>query len=281
MTLLVAGPAGVDAQGLIAGSGLLAAVAAAPLASVQLWSRTGTFSQPVRELLARRGLDLSGVDFSGAVTVVSSDGALPAGSGHPLGGFEPTSADGLTAVLIIGLDPLATQQALRCARALQAPIVICAHAPELDLALPGAAPAEPASHLCDLRIESLAEAMRLTGTQDVLAAAHALQAAGAKAAVVTAGALGGLLVYGDRAVSYPVQPVVREHAGSGVAAAFAGALAGWCAGAGADFTALKRGCATASVVAGILAAGGPKRLLAADRAQYLERFNRLRRIAKY
>jgi sugar/nucleoside kinase (ribokinase family) len=281
MTLLIAGPAGVDAQGLISGSGLLAAVAAAPLSSVQLWSRTGTISQALREILGRRGVDLSGVDFTGPVAVVGADGQLPRSSGNPLGAFEPTSADGLTAVLVIGLDALATQQALRAARALQAPIVICAQCPELPLEVPGAAPLDPEAHQCDLRIESLREAMRLTGTQDVLASACALQAAGAKAVVVTAGALGGLLVYGDRAVSYPVQPVAREHAGAGVAAVFAGALAGWCAGAGADFTALKRGCATASVVAGIHAAGGPKRLLAADRAQYLERFNRLRRIAKY
>ena len=59
--------------------------------------------------------------------------------------------------------------------------------------------------------------------------------------------------------------------------------AAWCAGAGkADFRAVKRACAMASAVGGICAQGqGPLKLLAADRKEYLERFNRLRRAEKY
>ena len=111
--------------------------------------------------------------------------------------------------------------------------------------------------------------------------ARTLESLGAKCVILTAGPLGGLIVYRQKATTYPALPVETTD-GTGVGAAFAGALAAWLTGAGKDdFRAIKRGCAVASGVAGICAQGiGPKKLLGADRKEYLERFNRLRRAAK-
>jgi len=292
MTLLIAGALGVDALGVIAGAGGVAAIAAAPLAAVQLWARGGSLPPHPREILARRAIDLSGVTWDGPVSVFAADGRATQGSGACLGSCEPTSADGLRAVLVIGLAPAEELQALRAARALAAPLVIVSGSTQLaplqgvavrsgQPTAPATSPQEQDAAGIDVRIETLAAALRLTGAADALGAAKALQAAGAKAVVLTAGMLGGLLVFGDRAVSYPAQAIGEDPGHGGACAAFAGALAGWCEGAGANYTALMRGCATASVVAGIQVQGGAKRLLGADRAQYLERFNRLRRIAKY
>ncbi len=100
--------------------------------------------------------------------------------------------------------------------------------------------------------------------------------------ILTCGALGGVIAHGELCTTYPSLPQVPEaNLPSGAAlAAFAGTLAGWCAGAGVDFSGLKRGAAVASAVGGLLAHGGVRRLMGADRAQCLERFNRLRRAAK-
>jgi len=307
MTLLIAGALGIDAEGLIAGAGGLASIAAAPLASVQLWSRGGALAEHPREILSRRQIDLSGVTWDGAVPVFGADGRESTPVGTSLGSCEPTSADGLRAVLVVGLAPAEEVQALRAARALKAPILIVASSTQLDplkgvVVRSGQPSRRVASAIAttddgddandgdegahaeedgiDVRIETLASALRLTGTSDALAAAKALQAAGAKAVVLTTGMLGGLLVFGDRAVSFPVQAIPETLGQRGAFAAFAGALAGWCEGAGANYTALMRGCTTAGVVAGFQVQGGVKRLLGADRAQYLERFNRLRRLAK-
>jgi len=292
MTLLIAGALGIDAEGMIAGAGGLAAIAAAPLSSVQLWSRGGALAAHPREILARRQIDLSGVTWDGAVPVFGADGRQHEPGGAALGSCEPTSADGLRAVLVIGLAAAEEVQALRAARALAAPLVIVANsaqlAPLAGVAVRSGQPARPMAAadpdaddtMIDVRIETLAVGLRLTGTTDALSAAKALQAAGAKAVVLTAGMLGGLLVFGDRAVSFSVQAIPEVPGSRGALAAFAGALAGWCEGAGANYTALMRGCTTAGVVAGFLVQGGVKRLLGADRAQYLERFNRLRRLAK-
>ena len=292
MTLLIAGALGIDAEGMIAGAGGLAAIAAAPLSSVQLWSRGGSLAPHPREILTRRQIDLSGVTWDGPVPVFGADGRQAEPGGAALGSCEPTSADGLRAVLVIGLAPAEEVQALRAARALAAPLVIVAGSMQLapltgitvrsGQVARAAVTADAAADedAIDVRIETISAALRLTGTADALSAARALQAAGAKAVVLTAGMLGGLLVFGDRAVSFSVQAIPEVPGSRGALAAFAGALAGWCEGAGANYTALMRGCTTAGVVAGIQVQGGVKRLLGADRAQYLERFNRLRRIAK-
>jgi sugar/nucleoside kinase (ribokinase family) len=266
MTLLVAGALGLDADGLLAGAGGYAAIAAAPLSQVQLWTRAGDLPAQARAVLERRDIDLAGVGWEGPVPRIAAD-APPAAPLLPE--IEPTSAEGLRAVLAIGLGAEEGRARAAAAR-LGSPVLIVA-----DPAAPGAALE------ADVLVIALERALAATATTDPLAAARRLRADGAKAVVVTAGLLGGVIAYGDLATTYPALPV-PPRGDAGPAAAFAGALAGWCAGAGADFRALKRGCAIASAVAGLCAHGaGPKRLLAENREGYLERFNRLRRTTKF
>ncbi len=269
-TLLVAGPAGSDADGLLAGEGLLAAIAAAPLIRVQLWARAGAQARGFLGLLERRGVDASGLGLDGP-PVRCPAGSRPAPAPF-LPELEPTSAEGLGGSLLLGLDGAEAQRAQAAILTLAPPlqVQVCEHV------LP-AANAPPT-----LVVARLSSACRLTQTSDALAAARAIQACGVKSVVITAGMLGGVLVHGELATTYAAAPIHEAPvAGGGRASAvFAGALAGWCVGDGADFSALRRGCGIASAVAGIMVQGGVKRLMAADRAQCLERFNRLRRTSK-
>jgi sugar/nucleoside kinase (ribokinase family) len=284
-TLLIAGPLALDdlpgAPGLIGGVGGYAAIAAAPLAKTQLWARAGSgFTPQLRGILERHGVDLAGVSAEGA-----TPRGTPAGfqaNGTVLPGLEPTSADGLGGVLLIGLPPEEWRRAVAVAKRLpggDTRLLVASPRPG-DLA-DQAFRAECCA-TADVLVLSVRRAVDLTGTGTALAAARALQGLGAKTVVLTAGALGGLIAYRQKVVSYPAMPLEVVD-GTGTSAAFPGALAAWCAGAGKDdFKALKRGCAVASAVAGICVQGlGPKKLLAADRKEYLERFNRLRRLAKY
>lgn len=280
-SLLIAGPLALDdlpqAKGLLGGAGGYAAMAAAPLAHTQLWARGGQDIGPqVRGILDNRRIDLAGVDWSGPTIrggTKSNAAALPE--------VEPTAVDDLGAVLIAGLAPDEWRRAQRIVQALPgsegrslvaAPNVADLEDERFRAEVCGAA---------DVLIVPAAKAVALTVTIDVLAAGRALESLGAKCVILTAGPLGGLIVYRQKATTYTALPVETVD-GTGVGAAFAGALAAWLTGAGKDdFRAIKRGCAVASGVAGICAQGiGPKKLLGADRKEYLERFNRLRRAAK-
>jgi sugar/nucleoside kinase (ribokinase family) len=279
-SLLIAGPLALDdlpqGKGLLGGAGGYSAMAGAPLANTQLWSRGGSGITPqVRGILERRGIDLAGVSW---------DGETHQGQrliGPVLSEVEPTDAGDLGAVLLIGIPPDEWRRATRAVRALpggDSRTVVSAPRPDdLD-------DQRFRSEVCadaDVLILPSTRAMAMTATEDVFAAGRALGALGAKCVVLTAGPLGGLIVYRQKATTYPSLPIETVD-GTGVGASFAGALAAWLTGAGKDdFRAIKRGCAVASGVAGICAQGiGPKKLLAADRKEYLERFNRLRRAAK-
>jgi sugar/nucleoside kinase (ribokinase family) len=280
-SLLIAGPLALDdlpqAKGLLGGAGGYAAMAAAPLAHTQLWARGGHDIGPqVRGILERRGIDLAGVDWNGP-TIRAGAKALP----PALPEVEPTQADDLGAVLLVGLAPDEWRRAQRVVQALPgsegrslvaAPVISDLEDERFRAEVCGAA---------DVLILPAAQAVALTVTVDVLAAGRAFESLGAKCVILTAGPLGGLIVYRQKATTYPALPVETID-GTGVGAAFAGVLAAWLTGAGKDdFRAIKRGCAVASGVAGICAQGiGPKKLLGADRKEYLERFNRLRRAAK-
>jgi hypothetical protein len=276
-TLLVAGPAACAADGLIAGVGQLAAIAAAPLIRVQLWARLGAHPSQLGQLLERRGVDGSGIGWEGPPVTI-----LPGGRAEPpplLPEVEPTSAEGLGGSLVLGL---AGDEARR-AHAAIARLAPDARMEVIEGSLPAGDPPTVA-------IARVTAAMSLTDSGDALAAARSIQRLGVKSVVVTAGLLGGLIVHGELATTYPAMPIADARrsaaAGDGVGesgdalAVFAGVLAGWCVGDGADFAALRRGCAIASAVAALMVQGGVKRVMAADRTQYLERFNRLRRTAK-
>lgn len=267
MTLLVTGIAGTEADGTLGGAGAAAAIAAAPLMRVQLWARLGAQPAGAREAIRRRGLDLAGISWEGPPVQVAPTGSGP---GPFLPEVEPTSAEDLRAVLC---TPLPSAEAVRATRAislLQPPL-------RLALVAPGAPP--PAG--TGIAIARAVDAAALTGTPagDLLAAARALQGLGPKTVVITGGVLGGLIVHGDLVTTYPALPLPPSPAAADapLAAVVAGALAGWCAGAGGDFAAVKRGCALGSALAGVVVQGGLRRLMAMDRAQCLERFNRLRR----
>ncbi len=285
-TLLIAGPLALDdfpgAPGLLGGVGGYAAMAAAPLATTQLWTRGGSDITPqLRGILERRHIDLAGVGWEGRTPRGSAMGFEPHGDVLP--GIEPTSADDLGGVLLIGLPPAEMRRAFAVVGALPgAPSRTLVISPRpADLAADRAYLAEVCAQ-SDVLVLSVAKAQELTGTANALDAARALQKKGAKAVVLTAGLLGGLIAYSQKVTTYQTLPIETSDK-SGVSAVFPGVLAAWCAGAGkADFRALKRACAMASAVGGICAQGqGPLKLLAADRKEYLERFNRLRRAGKY
>jgi sugar/nucleoside kinase (ribokinase family) len=279
-SLLIAGPLALDdfasAKGLLGGAAGYAAMAAAPLANTQLWSRGGADITPqVRGILERRGVDIAGVSWSGAT---SRNGQLVA---PLLSDLEPTDAGDLTAVLLIGLAGEEWQRALTVIRALpggdQRTVVVAPY--DVDLS-----DAQVLAEICaaaDVLIMPLPRALALTNAVDAFAAGRDLGALGAKCVLLTAGPLGGLIVYRQKATTFHALPIETVEP-TGIGPAFAGALAAWLTGAGKDdFRAIKRGCAVASGVASICAQGqGPLKLLAADRKEYLERFNRLRRAAK-
>jgi sugar/nucleoside kinase (ribokinase family) len=283
--LLIAGPTALDdhprQNGLLGGVGLYAAIAAAPLARTQLWSRAGNgINNQLKAIITRHGIDLAGVSWDGPTPHGGPNGFEPGGPLLP--DIEPTDAASLGAVLLIGLPPDEWRRAQRVALALpgaaERPLV--ASPRPGDLADPGFR--AEVCRCCQLLVLSVAQACRITATSDPLSAAQALQKDGARAVALTASALGGLLVYGQKTTTWPTWPVpVVDKAG--VSAAFPGAVAGWLAGPGrADWTNLKRACAIASGVGAICAQGiGPKKLFDSTRADYLERFNRIRRDNKF
>jgi pfkB family carbohydrate kinase len=279
-SLLIAGPLALDdfatLKGMLGGAGGYAAMAAAPLANTQLWSRGGSdFTPQVRGVLERRGIDLSGVTWDGA-TAHNQPAPAPI-----LPTVEPQDAGDITAVLLIGLGGGDWQRATRVLEQLPKPeqrsVIVAPHG--VSLSDPAVRAATCAA--ADVLILRTNEAQAATGQDDIFAAGRQLIDLGAKCVVITAGCLGGLIVYRQKATTFPALPVeISER--TGVSASFAGVLAAWLTGAGKeDFRAIKRGCAVASAVAGICGQGpGPKKLLAADRKEYLERFNKLRRAAK-
>ena len=283
--LLIAGPLALDDHpqqaGLLGGVGGYAAIAAAPLAPTQLWCRGGTdISSQVMALLSQRHINLDGVDWIGATPRSSARGFDAGGAILPV--IEPTSAEGLGGVLLIGLPPDETRRALKVVGKLKGaetrPIILSPRPADLaDLAF-----RREVLAVSEVLVLSVAKAQELTASTSPLAAGQALQADGAKVVVLTAGQLGGVILYRAKATTYPALPLEAVDK-AGVSAAFTGALAAWIAGSGrCDFATVKRGCAMASAVGSICAQGiGPKKLLTADRNEYLERFNRLRRDQKY
>jgi|GEM_PF-2870090 sugar/nucleoside kinase (ribokinase family) len=284
-TLLIAGPLALDdlpkASDLIGGVGGYAAIAASPLARTQLWARGGQeYTPQLQGILERRGIDLAGVSWQGRTPRGTPQGFLA--NGPVLSDVEPTSAEDLGGALLIGLPPdewRRAQEAILRLPGADGRLLVASPRPG-DLA-------DPAFRsLCcaaaDVLVLSCRRASELSGEANPLASARFFQALGAKTVVLTAGMLGGLIVYRQKAVTYPAMPVEVVD-GTGTSAVFPGALAAWCAGSGKDdFRSLKRGCVVASGVAGICVQGiGPKKLLASDRKEYLERYNRLRRLAKY
>jgi sugar/nucleoside kinase (ribokinase family) len=268
-TLLIAGPF-TWAHGEIGpdGAGAWAAGAAAPFAHTQWWGRgPAQTPAPVRQIMERRGLDLAGFIWDGVDAVAAS--LLPE--------VEPTSADGLAAVLLIGLPAADLTRALDVVTRLpgrdQRTVVV---APAADVDADGL---KAIATVADIIVLPLATARAATATADALAAVLAIRKLGVKTVVVTAGMLGGVLCYGDRVVNWPVSPVAEVPGPAGRAhAAFAGALAAWTT-SGADFNGIKRACAVASGSAA-LAASNPRGLWSAKRDELIERFERQRRLHK-
>lgn len=283
--LLIAGPLALDDHpqqaGLLGGVGGYAAMAAGPLNPTQLWSRGGTeIKAQLQGILTRRGIDLAGVSWTGPTPRGTPEGFLPGGNLLP--DIEPTDATDVGAVLLIGLPPAEMTRAIRVVQQLpgsaERPLLISPRPDDLldqtyrDLI----------GRTADVLILSVSKAQSITGTTTALAAAEALRVDGAKAVILTAGALGGLLLYAQKVTTYPALPVPTVCK-LGVSAAFPGAVAAWVAGVGrADYSTLKRACAVASGVGGLTAQGiGPRHLLASSHGDIIERFNRLRREHKY
>ena len=119
--LLIAGPTALDdhprQNGLLGGVGLYAAIAAAPLARTQLWSRAGNgINNQLKAIITRHGIDLAGVSWDGPTPHGGPNGFEPGGPLLP--DIEPTDAASLGAVLLIGLPPDEWRRAQRVALAL-------------------------------------------------------------------------------------------------------------------------------------------------------------------
>ena len=286
--LLVAGPLALDdlpqQQGLLGGGGGYAAIAASALVPTQLWARGGShISAQVRGILERRQIDLAGVTWEGPTARWSGTGF--ASTGPVLPTIEPTNAENLGAVLAIDLPPACGARAFAAFAKLDGAAtrpVIVAPRPADCTAHPGWL--QECAKVADVLIlpAALAAAAEGAALSDPLALAERIRTWGAKCVVLTRGPFGGLVVYQNKATTYPAMPITVVEP-TGIGSAFAGVLAAWCAGAGkADFNAIKRGLAMASAVASICAQGvGPKKLLTADNKEYSERFNKLRRTNKF
>ena len=282
-TLLIAGPIALDDlpdhPGSLGGEGAYAAIAAAPLATTQLWAQGGSdINHQVRDLLKRRHVDLAGVTWQGpvhqgTVALAGPDSVLPQ--------LEPTEADNVGAVLLVGLPAADLARAVNTVRNMPGgetrPLLIRPRLAGLDGTLLAQAAAA-----ADVLLIPQDVAMAMTGTASALAAGRALQKQGAKTVLLSAGALGGTICYGQLATTWPTAPCDSDDTLAN-GAVFAGAVAAWCGGAGAvDFSAVKRATAVASAVVTLRMQGpGPRRLLSSSREEYLDRFNRLRRNAKY
>jgi len=277
--LLIAGPFVLDDLGdqtnLLGGAGVYAAMGARPVTPTQLWSQAGVeVDERLRGILEHRRIDLAGVDCTGAVARWRPSGFQPGRSVLPE--RSPTNPENLGAVLLIDLPMVELRRALevigRFPKADTRPVVIAPRAAD-----PGEADLATAAAAADVLILPLTLA-----AGDPLGFAGRLQASGAKCVCLTAGMAGGIVVYQQKATTWPALPVEIIEA-TGIGSSFAGALAGACAEQGkADFSTIKRGLAVASAVASITAQGvGPKKLLAADAKVYEERFNRLRRTHKF
>jgi len=284
--LLIAGPLALDDHpqqaGLLGGVGGYAAIAAAPLARTQLWCRAGQDINPqVRAILTQRGINMEGVSWDGPTPRGTATGFVPGGPILPPD-LEPTEAGRLGAILLIGLPPAEWRRATGVINALEGaatrPVIASPRPSDLE-------DANFRAEVCagaEVLVLSVAQALRLTGLATPLEAGEALIGLGAKSVALTAGQLGGLLLYRQKYTTWAALPIHTVDK-SGVSAAFPGALAAWLAGDGAsDFSSLKRGCAMASAVGSICAQGiGPKKMLGANRDEYMERFNRLRRAHKF
>jgi len=286
--LLIAGPLCLDdlaeQKGLIGGGGGYAAMGAGPIAPTQVWARGGdAFTPQLQAILTKRRIDLSGVTWEGPTARWTANGYTHTGGALPA--IEPTSADELGAVLLIDLTPADHRRAVEVVARLDGaetrPLIVAPRpadcAANHDFLRECAAGADVL-----ILPAAMAASMEGEAISDPLTLATKIRALGAKCVVLTRGAFGGLVSYQQKATTWPAMPVEVIES-TGIGSSFAGALAAWCAAQGkADFSTIKRGLAMASAVASITAQGvGPRKLLTADSKEYVERFNKLRRTAKF
>ena len=251
--LLVAGPVGTDAEGLLTGAGFCAAAAAAPLTFTQLWARAD-LNETLQALLTRRRIDCAGLDADGA-----ADAFLPES--------EPVSAERLGAVLLADLPEAEHQRA-------------CALMDRLG------------GKVLRIVVRSDGDPMPFAGNADLLitpadrsaphAQAQALLAAGATSVLLTAGELGGLMAYKQKSATWPALPTTSRCPELATTAIFAGVVAAATVAHGKlDYRGLRRAVTTAgAVTAAALKGPGPKALMGLDRAAYQQAYLRLRRGAK-
>lgn len=284
-TCLIAGPLILDhladSPDILGGGGFYAAAAAAPFALTQLWTHAGDLDGSIRRVITARHIDEAGIDYEGTPHRHHPDQGLQL-HGPLLGDDEPVSTQDLACALLIHLPSAEWQRARAACSQLHdqvAHTLISAPHPQ-DLI------AEPA-YLATCCKDSGAivlpahSAMRATASDDPLTAARALQDLGAKIVCLTAGVMGGLACYQQKVTTWHSLPTTVKDA-TGIGASFAGALCGGIAEHGkCDWRSLKRAVAQASAVASLCASGiGPKKLLGCNRADYGDRFTKLRRNAK-
>ncbi|TVR44919.1 MAG: hypothetical protein EA402_05600 [Planctomycetota bacterium] len=283
---LIAGPFCLDqlpeSPDTLGGSGFYAAAAAAPFALSQLWSRVGALDNSLRRVITARHIDEAGMDYAGPLRRWQPGQAVDDPDANSLGSLTPESAEDLTCALAIDLPGPEMERALAALAELDDSVgrtlLIAPRRQHLD-AQPGLL--ERCCQRAGVLILDLQDACALTAHKDPLLAIRSLQELGAKSVVLRAGVLGGLCAYQQKIYTWPSYPVMVKEP-TGMSAAFAGALCGALAEAGkCDWRSLKRSLALASAVASLCAQGiGPKRLLASNRSDYTDRFNRLRRNAK-
>jgi len=277
--ILVAGPLllerGPEGKEVIGGDGFLAAAAAAPYATPQLWARGGAaFTPQLKTVLTARHLDLAGTDFDG-----------PAPKAPPyLPQIEPVSARDLAGAMVLGLDGPETERAVGVIASLpeerRRTVLVSptAAAVAADPALPGRL-----ARRADLLHLPLPAGLTWAGTEDPAVALARLRELGFAVILLSAGPLGGLAAYKDRRTTWPAQAREAVPGSPAPGPIHLGVLAGFLADhGGLDWQGLKRGLATAAaVVAAALPGPGPKRLLRLDKTGYRDLYHKLRRNSKF
>ena len=285
--LLVAGPTGLDTDPanpeLLAGSAAYAAVAAGPLAPVQLWARGGeSIGTRLRQVLAQRRIEDGGLGEEGASLRFAGAAGSPSSSDASiLPEVEPVDASDLGAVLLIDLPAAEMARALQVVSGLPdaeaRPTIIV---PPLSADGDQLRALAASATVLQLPLEKAATAL---GIADPVACGQALIGAGATSVLLTDGPLGGLSFYKQKVVTWPASPRAAPPRPGTARAVFAGVLAGQIAGLGRiDWRNLKRFLATAGAVAAEAARkDGPKHLMGLQAGDYHQQFLRLRRNVKF
>jgi len=286
----VEGPTG-RADDVLGGSSVYFAAAASLFAPVRLVSVVGEdFPDEARDLLARRGVDLAGLEVApgrtfrwhGRYTPDMNDRETVSVELNVLGSFRPKLPEGYrsTRYVFLANGPTATQHSVLDQMS-GSPYVA---ADTMNLWIENER--EELERLLgrvDLLILNDAEARMLTGRQSLWAAAADLAARGPRTVAIKKGEHGSYLAGRGGPCVVPAFPLESLVDPTGAGDSFAGAFMGHLARAGSMETEeLRAALAAASAVASFTCESfGPDRLLSVTLGELDERIDALRKLAAF